>query len=45
MLRRTGSRKGVRVLENMPADPAEWTQAQSDALSRWAIKADSSIRT
>ncbi len=43
MLRRTGSRKGVRALENMPADPAEWTQAQSGALSRWAIKADPGI--
>ncbi len=43
MLRRTGRRKGVRVLENMPADPAEWTQAQSGALSRWAIKADPGI--
>lgn len=43
MLRRTGRRKGVRALENMPADPAEWTQAQFDALSRWAIKADPDI--
>jgi pimeloyl-ACP methyl ester carboxylesterase len=43
MLRRTGSRKGARALENMPTDPAEWTQAQFGALSRWAIKADPGI--
>ncbi len=43
MLRRTGNSRGVRALESMPSDPAEWTQAQFDALSRWAIKADPGI--
>ena len=42
-LRRAGNGKGVRVLERMPSDPAEWTQAQFEALSRWAIKADPDI--
>jgi pimeloyl-ACP methyl ester carboxylesterase len=43
MLRRAGNGKGVRALECMPSDPAEWTQAQFEALSRWAIKADPDI--
>jgi pimeloyl-ACP methyl ester carboxylesterase len=43
ILRRTGNRKGIRALERMPPDPAEWTQAQSRTLDRWAIKADPDI--
>jgi pimeloyl-ACP methyl ester carboxylesterase len=43
LLRRTGNRKGVRALERMPADPAGWTQAQFEALARWAVKADPDI--
>jgi pimeloyl-ACP methyl ester carboxylesterase len=42
-LRRTGNRKGIRALERMPSDPAGWTQAQSRALDRWAVKADPDI--
>lgn len=43
ILRRTGNRKGTRALERMPSDPAKWTQAQSRALDRWAVKADPDI--
>lgn len=43
ILRRTGNRNGIRALERMPADPAEWTQAHSLAVDRWAIKADPDI--
>ena len=39
-LRRAGNGKGI---ECMPSDPADWTQAQFEALSRWAIKADPDI--
>jgi pimeloyl-ACP methyl ester carboxylesterase len=43
ILRRTGNRKGIRALERLPSDPAGWTQAQSRALDRWAVKADPGI--
>lgn len=43
MLRRAGRRRGVRALENMPSDPADMTQAQFQALTGWAIKADPGI--
>jgi pimeloyl-ACP methyl ester carboxylesterase len=41
-LRRAGNGKGI---ECMPSDPADWTQAQFEALSRWAIKQTRTSRT